>query len=35
MDARLYAKVVGVTIVLIGVGGVLLGAEVTFRCPQY
>ncbi len=24
MDARLYAKVVGVTIVLIGVGGVLL-----------
>ncbi len=27
MDARLYAKVVGVTIVLIGVGGVLLGEK--------
>ena len=30
MYARLYAKVVGVTIVLIGVGGVLLGAQSLF-----
>ena len=30
MDARLYAKVVGVTIVLIGVGGVLLGEKSLF-----
>ena len=30
MDARLYAKVVGVTIVLIGIGGVLLGEESLF-----
>lgn len=27
MDARLYAKVVGVVIVLIGVGGLLLGEQ--------
>jgi len=30
MYARLYAKVVGVTIVLIGVGGVLLGEKSLF-----
>ncbi len=30
MDARLYAKVVGVTIVLIGIGGVLLGEKSLF-----
>jgi len=30
MYARLYAKVVGVTIVLIGIGGVLLGAQSLF-----
>lgn len=27
MDARLYAKIVGVTVVLIGVGGLLLGEK--------
>ncbi len=30
MDARLYAKVVGVTIVVIGIGGVLLGEKSLF-----
>jgi len=30
MYARLYAKVVGVTIVLIGIGGVLLGEKSLF-----
>ncbi len=30
MYARLYAKVVGVTIVLIGIGGVLLGTKSLF-----
>ena len=30
MYARLYAKVAGVTIVLIGIGGVLLGAQSLF-----
>ena len=30
MYARLYAKVVGVTIVLLGIGGVLLGAQSLF-----
>ncbi len=30
MDARLYAKVAGVTIVVIGIGGVLLGEKSLF-----